>query len=204
MAVILHEIAHGYVADKLGDPTAKALGRLSLNPKVHIDFKMTILLPAMMILAAKLAGFPPIVFGGAKPVPVNPYNLKNPRKDMMWVALAGPVTNFVLAIIFYLIFLLLSIIPTQPYALWLQSLIVWWVVYGIFVNILLGVFNLTPVPPLDGGRIAVGLLPLKYARKFAQLEPYGLLIVIALLLSGFLEMILSPLLVFVAKHIFFF
>jgi len=189
VAVILHEIAHGYVAYKLGDPTAKNLGRLSLNPIVHIDLFMTIIIPGLLILSGS-----PIIFGGAKPVPVNPMNLRNPRKDMMWVAIAGPITNFVLLAIFFgLWYLFIAVGPfvaiASPFT---ADLFARWISYSMIINLVLALFNLIPVPPLDGGRIAVGLLPISLARPLAQLERYGLLIVVLLVYSGVFDKLLTP------------
>lgn len=195
VAVILHEVAHGWVAEKLGDSTARDLGRITLNPIVHIDLFMTILLPGMLILSGS-----PIIFGGAKPVPVNPMRFKNPRSGMAWVAVAGPITNFVLAALCYLIVFLaqfsnlMSFIPGI-----LGSVIYLWAVYGVIINLVLGVFNLIPVPPLDGGRIAVGLLPKPAAIALAKLERWGLLIVVLLLMSGVIDGILGPTIEFALK-----
>jgi Zn-dependent protease len=202
IAIILHEVAHGYVAYRLGDPTAKFLGRLSLNPLRHIDPMMTIILPGMLILAGS-----PVVFGGAKPVPVDPRYFRNPVRGMMWVALAGPVTNFILAAIFYLLLKLslpllgaLAMISAEyPYLIKsLLPMIFFWLSYGIIINIALGVFNLVPIPPLDGGRIAVALLPRTLARPLARLEPYGLFILFFLLYTG----VINDVLEFALKAVF--
>ncbi len=197
VAVILHEIAHGYAAEKLGDPTARQLGRITLNPVKHIDPFMTIMLPGILILSGS-----PIIFGGAKPVPVNPMRFKNPRRDMAYVALAGPVTNFVLAILFYFAYEIYSfifpILLAPPFVLAIVGL---WLIYGVLINLVLGLFNLLPVPPLDGGRIAVGFLPVPLAKFWARLEPFGLLIVIALLYSGLFDVFLSPVIDKTAKYL---
>jgi Zn-dependent protease len=197
IAVILHEIAHGYVAERLGDPTARRLGRITLNPLKHIDPFMTIILPGMLILSGS-----PIIFGGAKPVPVNPMHFNNPRRDMAYVALAGPVTNFILAALFYLGYLLFSfalpVFLAPPIVLAIFGL---WLIYGVLINLVLGLFNLLPVPPLDGGRIAVGFLPVPIARLWARLEPFGLVIVILLLFSGLFDAVLSPVIEIAAKHL---
>lgn len=191
MSVILHEIAHGLVAYKLGDTTAKKAGRLSLNPIVHIDPLMTIILPTLLIL-----GGSPIVFGGAKPVPVNPMYFKNPRKGMVWVAVAGPLTNFALLAILGVIWSGITASPEIFKHLpgWMVAVLSLWIFHGMVINLVLGAFNLFPVPPLDGGRIAVGLLPRQLAYPLARLEPYGLLIVILLLYSGVVDSFLDPLL----------
>jgi Zn-dependent protease len=180
IAVMLHEIAHGYVAGRLGDPTAKQKGRLTLNPLKHIDPFMTIILPAILI-----ASHSPIIFGGAKPVPVNPMYFKNPRRGMLWVAAAGPATNLVLAGISYGLLRVLGLALSGFQTLELSETAIeavrlagGWLSYSIIINIVLGVFNLIPVPPLDGGRIMVGILPLPLARRLAKIEPFGIYLVI--------------------------
>jgi len=185
VAVILHEIAHGLVAEKLGDKTARSLGRITLNPLKHIDLFMTILLPAALILAGS-----PIIFGGAKPVPVSPQFFKNPRIGMGWVAIAGPITNAVLAILSYGLYLALgALLPADSL---IGQYILSVLVTSVLVNVVLGAFNLLPVPPLDGGRIAVALLPRPLAARWARLERFGLFIVAGLLLTGMVEKVLSP------------
>jgi Zn-dependent protease len=168
-SVVVHEVMHGYVAYKLGDSTAKFMGRLTLNPIPHIDLLGTIIIPLLLIVSRS-----PILFGWAKPVPVNFNNLRNPKKDSVYVALAGPASNFVLAIVFAIFYHLLSFLSLN---------IVFW--YGVYINLILGVFNLFPVPPLDGGRIAVGLLPLRYSYMLQRIEPFGIYIVIILLFTIF-------------------
>ncbi len=173
LAITLHEAAHGFAALAFGDPTAKESGRLSLNPFRHIDPFGTILLPAML----KLAGSP-FVFGWAKPVPVDFGRLRNPRRDMVWVALAGPGMNIALAIISALLLHTLPLWPpeTLPFV---QEVLG----NSLVINVLLAVFNMIPLPPLDGGRVAVGLLPLPLARGLARTEKYGILLVIAVLVA---------------------
>jgi Zn-dependent protease len=185
VAVILHEVAHGLVAERLGDATARSLGRITLNPLKHIDLFMTILLPATLILAGS-----PIVFGGAKPVPVNPRFFKNPRGGMGWVAIAGPITNACLAFLSYLLYLPVAHYAPQDSLVGQYVLAV--LTMSVLVNVVLAAFNLLPVPPLDGGRIAVALLPKPIALRWAQLERFGLFIVAGLLLSGIVEKVLSP------------
>ncbi len=197
VAVILHEIAHGLAAEKLGDPTARAMGRITLNPLKHIDPFMTVILPGLLIISGS-----PIIFGGAKPVPINPGYFKNPRRGMIWVALAGPMTNFVLAIVSYVMLVLLQnvhlsgTIPTM-----IGYVVSGWLMFGVITNLILGLFNLIPIPPLDGGRIAVGALPLSLARGLARLEPFGILIVMLLLLGGFFDIITRPVFEFVLPHL---
>lgn len=198
VAVILHEIAHGLVAERLGDSTARRAGRITLNPLKHIDPFMTVFLPAFLLFVHS-----PIIFGGAKPVPVNPLYFKNPRRGMMLVALAGPLTNFILM---GLSFLLLRVLEYFPVSTGISAkgieLVVLWSFSAIWVNLILGLFNLLPVPPLDGGRIAVGLLPLPFAKLLGRLEPYGLLILVVLLSSGIVDRILGPMIAFTFRLLF--
>lgn len=168
-SVILHEIAHGWVADRLGDPTARIMGRLTLNPIPHIDPVMSILLPLLLQFTGS-----PIIFGAAKPVPIDPFNLQNPRKDMGIIALAGPATNLSLAIIFALLAKISLILFPSIYLIQLLAGVV-------MINIVLAIFNLIPIPPLDGGRILTAILPQKHAQKVASLERFGIFIVIFLL-----------------------
>lgn len=172
VAITFHEAAHGYVARFLGDDTASRLGRVSLNPLRHIDPFGTILLPGLLLLARS-----PFLFGYAKPVPVNFRALRNPRIGMVFVAAAGPAMNIGLAIFAALAFHLIAYLPVslaQWTALNLKN--------ALIINVVLAVFNMFPLPPLDGGRIAVGLLPNVLARQLARLEPYGMLILIGLLI----------------------
>lgn len=188
-AVILHEVAHGYVASRLGDQTAAQAGRLTLNPFAHVDLFGTIILPLLLLF-----GGAPFLFGYAKPVPVNFLNLRNPRKGMVLVALAGPVTNLLLAGASALAYRLIPGGETPEAGLLATNLLFLKTMAGVsvFMNVGLAVFNLLPVPPLDGGRVATGLLPRAPALVLARLEPYGMLIILMLLATGVLDRILHP------------
>ncbi|MDC0357436.1 site-2 protease family protein [Oligoflexia bacterium] len=193
IAMVLHEIAHALAAEKCGDQTARNMGRVTLNPIKHIDPVMTIALPALLIFSGS-----PIIFGGAKPVPVNPAFFKNPKSNMGFVAAAGPVTNVIIAAISFLLFVIvmqLGVLTILPHLV--AQLVYGWLLYSIIINIVLCLFNLLPVPPLDGGRIAVSLLPMRGAQALARLEPYGLIIIVALLYFGIVEAFLGPVLEFV-------
>jgi Zn-dependent protease len=182
-AITLHEAAHGYVARHFGDMTAYAAGRVSLNPLRHIDLVGTIIVPLVSLLVAD------ILFGWAKPVPVNFANLRHPKQDMLWVAAAGPFSNLIMAFAWALAFKLgTGLALTNPAATWLIMV----GACGIFVNVIFMVLNLLPLPPLDGGRIAVSLLPHRLAWKFAQLERFGFIILMVLLFTGLLGYILWP------------
>jgi len=184
-AITVHEAAHGYAAKFFGDLTAERMGRITLNPFKHIDPIGTILLPALSIM---LGG---VLFGWAKPVPVNFGQLRRPKQDMLWVALAGPASNFVMAIFWGLLLARVALFPESA-----QVFLAQMSVAGVQINLVLLVLNLFPLPPLDGGRIAVSLLPMKAAIKFAQIERYGMLILIALLFTGVLGVLLTPVLRF--------
>lgn len=189
-AITLHEAAHGYVARIFGDRTAELQGRITLNPLAHIDPVGTILVPAVLILTAKLGG-PAFVFGWAKPVPVNFGNLRNPRRDMLWVAAAGPAANFAMAVFWAIALKLLATTggSVAPYGLLMAKV-------DISVNLVLMALNLLPIPPLDGGRIAVSVLPMRAARAWARLEPIGLFVIIGLLAFGLLDDVMEPILRF--------
>jgi len=172
IAITFHEAAHGFVAHRLGDDTAWQLGRVSFNPLKHIDPFGTLLLPAFLLLSHA-----PFLFGYAKPVPVNFRRLKNPRIDMVWVALAGPATNIALALAAAAGFHLLGFAPANG-AQWVFDNLK----NALVINVILAIFNMMPIPPLDGGRVAVGLLPNALAIPLSRLEPYGMLILIGFLI----------------------
>ena len=172
IAITFHEAAHAFVAHRLGDNTAYQLGRVSFNPFKHIDPFGTVLLPGILLLSHA-----PFLFGYAKPVPVNFRNLNNPRLGMVWVALAGPATNIALALLAALAFHALPLAPADT-AKWLADNLK----NALIVNVLLAIFNMLPIPPLDGGRVAVGLLPNVLAYPLSRLEPYGMLILIGVLI----------------------
>lgn len=192
LAITLHEAAHGYVARHFGDPTAHLAGRITLNPLRHIDPVGTILVPAGILALSSLAGAGGILFGWAKPVPVNFSRLRNPKADMLWVAAAGPFTNLVMAVGWALLFKIASAGPETAYTVPMLKM----AEAGILINAVLMFLNLLPIPPLDGGRIAVSLLPGKLAWQFSRLEPYGFPILLILLFTGVLGAILWPLIAF--------
>ena len=193
-SLTVHEAAHAWSADRLGDPTAKQLGRVSLNPAVHVDLFGTIILP----LLAAISGLP--IIGWAKPVPVSIRRLGHPRRDYVLVAAAGPASNLMLAV---LASLLLRVIPLQPSVEFVLSLLL----RALQINILLAVFNMVPIPPLDGGNVLGGLLPRNLSTAFDRLRPYGFLVLYGLMLTGVLSAIILPpaqflLLLLIPQHIF--
>ena len=183
-AITLHEAAHGYVARHFGDHTAEALGRITLNPLRHIDPIGTVVVPAMLFLTAG----PQYIFGWAKPVPVNFGNLRHPKRDMLWVAAAGPFANFAMAFAWTLVLKL-----TMHEGLWPSDLMARMALIGVSVNLVLMALNLLPIPPLDGGRIAVSVLPVRAAAVWARLEPFGLFIILALMFTPLLGDLIRPL-----------
>ncbi len=196
IAITFHEVAHGFVANRLGDPTAKMLGRLTLNPIAHIDIIGTILLPALLLISTNGQ----FVFGYAKPVPINPMNFSNPRRDMALSAAAGPVTNILLALVSVIILRLIlaplgSLAPEFLSKTFFEPLKTIFFLSALY-NIVLAVFNMIPVPPLDGGRVLTGLLPTKHAISFEKIEQYGFLIVILLLVTGIAQSIIWPVIAF--------
>jgi Zn-dependent protease len=183
LALTLHEYAHGYIAYRLGDPTARNAGRLTLNPLSHLDPIGTL-------------AFFFIKFGWAKPVPVNPRYFQNPRQDMLWVALAGPVTNLLLAVASALVLkLVIGIASVIPYSSLLEAILVPFsnmLVASIWINLVLCIFNFLPIPPLDGGRIMTGLLPENLAKTYASFERYGFIVILILAFTGVLGTIIFP------------
>lgn len=187
-AITLHEAAHGYVARHFGDLTAWRLGRISLNPIRHIDLVGTIVVPLLILVTSKLFGGAGILFGWAKPVPVNFHALHRPKRDMLWVAAAGPAANLLMALGWATLFKMMTLMPanmfTLPASLMAEA--------GITVNVVLMVLNLLPILPLDGGRMTFSLLPDRLARGYAGLERFGLPILLILLFTNLLGLILNP------------
>lgn len=186
-AITVHEAAHGYVARALGDTTAAMLGRLTLNPFKHIDPVGTVAVPLGLLVISALTPAPAFVFGWAKPVPVNTRNLRRPQRDMAVVAAAGPLANLLMAVGWGLLIkfgLMWDHAFSQP--------MVYMGIAGIAINVLLMVLNLLPLPPLDGGRVVSGLLPPRIATRFDRIEPYGLPILLVLLITGVLGAIIGP------------
>jgi Zn-dependent protease len=190
LAVVVHEAAHGWVADKLGDPTARKMGRITLNPFPHIDPFNTIILPILLYLASG------IIFGSAKPVPINPYNFRKPKRDMAFSSLAGPTVNILMAALFAFI-LRFAISPLEgniPEGLWgwLIVPLSLMLTFGVLINVVLAVLNLLPIPPLDGSRIVYWLLPEKQGMAYYRLEPYGIFIILILFWLNILGKIVLP------------
>ncbi len=185
MAVVAHEVSHGWVALQFGDPTALQAGRLTLNPFKHIDLFGTILLPLFLFFIHAP------VFGWAKPVPINPQYMRHPKHNILWVGLAGPATNFLLALIMaFFVRLFIHIWPPLLIDL-LRTF--------ALINLVLGTFNLIPLPPLDGSRVMISLLPIGGARLFCALEPWGILIIMLLCYFGFIDRFLWPMVLFLSR-----
>ena len=192
-AITVHEAAHGYAARHFGDPTAWQAGRISLNPLRHIDLVGTIIIPVVILLFSGGS----FLFGYAKPVPVDFGRLRQPKKDMLWVAAAGPAANLFMALCWAVLLKLAWVMPANDFTLPLSEMSK----IGIIINCVLMVLNLLPLPPLDGGRIAVSLLPHRLAWQFAKIEPWGFPILLVLLFSGILNAVMNPLVSFVARAI---
>jgi Zn-dependent protease len=192
LAITFHEISHGWVANKLGDPTARQMGRLTINPIAHIDIFGTIIMPIILFIFSQGS----FSFGYAKPVPVNPFNLRNPKRDMALVSVAGPITNIILAALSILLALIaISVSPNLPDFLSSKILapISHMLSFSVTINIFLAAFNLIPLPPLDGGRVLIGLLPEGYAYSFSRIEPYGFIILMILIFLGITDYFVIPL-----------
>ena len=193
IAITFHELSHGLVANKLGDPTAKMMGRLTLNPIAHIDLIGTVLMPLMLIILTNGQ----FVFGYAKPVPINPMNFRNPRKDMAISAAAGPITNILLSIASILILKLIIaplsfLLPESLSAPVIKPLVMIFK-SSVIINVVLAVFNMIPIPPLDGGRVLIGFLPYKHAVSFGRIEPFGFIIILILIATGLANYFVIPL-----------
>ena len=197
LAITLHEAAHGYVAKHFGDLTAYAQGRVSLNPMRHIDLMGTVIVPLVLFTLSKLTVGTGFLFGWAKPVPVDFGNLRRPKYDMLWVAAAGPGANLFMAFLWALLMKLGLSLPesdlSRPMILMGEA--------GIEINVILMVLNLLPLPPLDGGRMAVSLLPHRMAHHFARIEPYGFMILLLLLFTGMLGTIIGPFIMFTVQMV---
>ncbi len=187
-AITVHEFAHGWVANQRGDSTARMLGRLTLNPIKHIDPVGTILMPAILFFTGS-----PFLFGWAKPVPINFNSLKSPKQDMILVALAGPVSNFIMALLWLLVIVFARNLQSQ--------LLIDMAHFGIAINLVLGVFNLLPLPPLDGSRVVSALLPNHLAYRYNKLEAYGLYILLGLLFLGIFERVILPIVNFILNYL---
>jgi len=182
LAIILHEVSHGWVADRLGDSTARYSGRLTLNPLAHIDLFGTVILPLVLLISG---GF---IFGLAKPVPINPYNLRNPKRDIIWISLAGILTNLALAAVSAMVFRFMASTFPGSRGLIVSPLLMMLGV-SVRVNVILAIFNAIPIPPLDGSRVLAHLLPPEQAAMFSKLEPYGFIIILLLFFTGVIDFI---------------
>jgi Zn-dependent protease len=198
IAITFHEVAHGFVAYKFGDPTARMMGRLTLNPLAHIDPIGTVIIPLMLFILSKGT----FIFGTAKPVPVNFYNLRNPRRDSALVSAAGPAVNILIAFVSILLLIFIyKILNIFIHSAFIGQKVIAplnkMLLYSVSFNIFIAAFNLLPVPPLDGGRIVTSLLPPKYSFQFSKIEPYGILIVLILWFTGIAHYIIVPIQLFI-------
>ncbi len=188
-AITFHEASHGFIANKLGDPTARLMGRLTLNPIAHIDLIGTILMPLILFIYTDGS----FVIGYAKPVPINPMNFRDPKKDMAISAAAGPITNILLATLSLLIFALIpATVEPESSGITILAPLKQMFEISFVINVILAVINLLPIPPLDGGRVLIGFLPHKQAVSYGRIEPYGFIIVITLFLTGIAGFFLKP------------
>jgi Zn-dependent protease len=191
IAITFHEVSHGFVANRLGDPTAKFVGRLTLNPFVHLDLVGTVIMPLLLLIS----GLP--VFGYAKPVPINPMNFKDPKRDMAISAAAGPLTNIILAVISVILFKITLFFGSQMQSFSVGNTIIIPLALmfseSVRINVILAAFNLIPIPPLDGGRVLVGLLPHEQAVSYSKIEPYGFIILFILIFTGIAGYFVIPL-----------
>jgi len=195
-AITVHEVAHGWVANKLGDPTAKSLGRLTLNPVSHVDPVGTLLVPGILLA---LGGF---MFGWAKPVPVNWRNLKHPKQDMVYVALAGPLANLVMALLWAGAIKVGFILMANGEAETIGQPLIYMGFAGVMINVVLMTLNLLPILPLDGGRVLAGLLPNALSLQYAKLERFGFPILVIIIMMGWLSSILGPPVMYIQNEIF--
>lgn len=199
-AITLHEMAHGWMAERLGDRTARMLGRITFNPLKHIDPVGTIAVPLVLVLMSVLTHAPLFLFGWAKPVPINTRNLHHPRRDMALVALAGPGANLIMAVLWLIV--LRVAVTLGPGAAWAAVPLQYMGLAGVTINVLLMVLNLVPLPPLDGSRVLAWVLPPRAAMAFSRIEPYGLVILIVLLVTGVLWSVIGPIMGFFNHALF--
>lgn len=194
-AIVFHECAHGWMAYKCGDDTARDMGRLTLNPFAHIDMFGTILLPVFLVLSG--SGF---VFGWAKPVPINPANFNNPKNDIIKVGAAGPLSNIIIAVASTLLIWMIQIsgMPVTNASITLLNVLV----FSVFINLLLAVFNLIPIPPLDGSQILAGFMTARQSMMYERIRPYGMLIILALFFTGIMWKVIMPVVMFLQGILF--
>ncbi len=189
-SVILHEYAHGWMAERRGDDTARIMGRLTFNPIPHLDFFGSILLPLFLILSGA-----PFLFAWAKPVPVNPYRLNDPTRDMKFVSVAGPLSNILLAVLCAFVIYVLDFVGMS------DMILHQFLLYAVVINVLLPIFNLVPIPPLDGSRVVAAILPPSLSHEYMKLEPYGIFIIMFLMATGTLWRLLMPIVNFIVRNL---